>query len=109
MMTDNQLLIGLKVDLGIATDAFDERLLARLGQARAEIAAEGITLTDSVRDNELVVRYAGWLWARRVAVLPTGEASQPAWQSFGAGGGMPRMLRFALNNRLLAEKARGSS
>lgn len=108
-MSNEQLLIGLKVDLGIATDAYDERLLVRLAQAREEIAAEGITLTGSIGDDELVVMYAAWLWARRVAVLPTGEASQPAWQTFGAGGGMPRMLRFKLNNRLLAEKARGSS
>ena len=87
-MDDNLLLIGLKVDLGISTPAYDERLLARIAQARAEIAAMGATLTDTTRDRELVIMYAAWLWRDRLTNEP-----------------MPRMLRYALNNRVLSQKA----
>ena len=47
-------------------------------------------LEDTEADRDLVVMYAGWLWRSRT----TGE-------------GMPRMLRYALNNRLFSRKAAG--
>lgn len=83
------LLSGLKVDLGITTTAYDERLLVYMQTAQARITEEGITLTDSVDDGLLVQQYAAWLWHKR----DTGE-------------GMPRMLRYALNNRLFSRKMR---
>lgn len=79
----------LKIDLGITVTAYDERLEALLATARQMIAREGITLTDSAEDTQLVVAYAAWLWRRR-----------------DSGAGMPRMLRYLLNNRLFSEKAR---
>lgn len=79
----------LKIDLGITVSAYDERLEALLETARQMIAREGITLTDSEEDKQLVVTYAAWLWRRR-----------------DSGAGMPRMLRYLLNNRLFSEKAR---
>jgi len=79
----------LKIDLGITVTAYDERLEALLETARQMIAREGITLTDSAEDQQLVVAYAAWLWRRR-----------------DSGAGMPRMLRYLLNNRLFSEKAR---
>lgn len=79
----------LKIDLGITVSAYDERLEALLETARQMIAREGITLTDSAEDRQLVVSYAAWLWRRR-----------------DSGAGMPRMLRYLLNNRLFSEKAR---
>ena len=79
----------LKIDLGITVTAYDERLEALLETARQMIAREGITLTDSAEDTQLVVAYAAWLWRRR-----------------DCGAGMPRMLRYLLNNRLFSEKAR---
>lgn len=79
----------LKIDLGITVSAYDERLEALLETARQMIAREGITLTDSAEDQQLVVAYASWLWRRR-----------------DSGAGMPRMLRYLLNNRLFSEKAR---
>lgn len=85
------LLAGLKVDLGLTSDAFDGRLLSRLRSAIEWIQAEGVILTDSEGDQELVVMYAAWLWNSR----KTGE-------------GMPRMLRYALNNRVFGEKAGGA-
>ena len=86
-MDTTLLLAALKTDLGIKSDAFDSRLEARLQTAQARIQEEGITLEDTEADRDLVIMYAAWLWRCRV----TGE-------------GMPRMLRYALNNRLFAEK-----
>lgn len=83
------LLAALKNDLGITSTAFDDRLNSRIATAQERIAAEGATLTDSEGDQDLVVMYAAWLWRSRV----TGEK-------------MPDMLRYALNNRVLGEKAR---
>lgn len=83
------LLSGLKVDLGITTTAYDGRLTAYLTYAQAAIQEEGITLSSSSQDDQLTIMYAAWLWRRR----DTGE-------------GMPRMIRYALNNRLFSQKAR---
>ena len=83
------LLSGLKVDLGITTSVYDDRLVEYLRTAQARIAEEGIALTDSVEDSMLTSQYAAWLWRKR----DTGE-------------GMPRMLRLALNNRLFSRKMR---
>lgn len=83
------LLTALKIDLGITSTAFDDRLSSRIATAQERIAAEGATLTDSEGDQDLVVMYAAWLWRSRA----TGEK-------------MPDMLRYALNNRVLGEKAR---
>ena len=88
-MDTNAILAAVKVDLGTKTDAYDDRLRTRITSAIAWIQAEGATLTDTEPDRELVAMYAVWLWRSRL----TGE-------------GMPRMLRYALNNRVLGEKAR---
>lgn len=85
------LLPSLKVDLGITTDKFDDRLKAYLENAQREIQREGATIGDSVDDDQLVIMYAAWTWRRR----DTGE-------------GMPRMLRYALNNRVFSQKMGGS-
>lgn len=77
----------LKIDLGITTNAFNTRLTSYLEYASAEIAREGITLGDSIDDAQLVVMYAAWMWRRR-----------------DSGEGMPRMLRYALNNRVFSQK-----
>lgn len=82
------LLPSLKIDLGITATDYDERLTAYIQNAQTEIQREGITLDDSIGDNYLTIMYAAWTWRKRT----TGE-------------GMPRMLRYALNNRLFSEKA----
>lgn len=79
------LLPYLKIDLGITTTAYDNRLTAYLEYAQQEIQREGVTLNSG--DNQLVVMYAAWLWRRR-----------------DSGEGMPRMVRYALNNRIFSEK-----
>lgn len=88
-MTDTNMLEMLKIDLGISTTAYDSRLTQYINSAKEHIAIEGITLdTTSIKDCSLVVMYAGWLWRKRES-----------------GEGMPRMVRYALNNRLFSEKA----
>jgi hypothetical protein len=89
-MNNIEMLTALKVDLGITTNAYDSRLVEYLDSAQAAIRREGITLTSSTEDGNLVVSYAGWIWNRR----KTGE-------------GMPRMLRWQMNNRLFSEKLSG--
>lgn len=86
----------LKIDLGISTTAYDERLEQYLASAQAEIVREGIVFPDdlSAEDMQLVVMYAAWMWRRR-----DGETGK-----YGSGGSMPRMLRYILNNRLFAQK-----
>ena len=86
-MDDNTKLTALKVDLGITTTAYDDRLGQYLQAARAAIEIEGIQLTESVSDGNLVVMYAAHLWRKR----DTQE-------------GMPRMLRWMMNNRLFSQK-----
>ena len=82
-MNDNDLLKALKIDLQITSTGYDERLAQYLEGAKKEILREGYKLTDSIDDANLQVMYAAWMWRRR----DTGE-------------GMPRMIRWQLNNRL---------
>lgn len=83
-----ELLTALKIDLGITATVYDTRLTAYLEAAQAQMTREGITLQSSVDDDTLTIMYAAWMWRRR-----------------DSGEGMPRMLRYALNNRLFAQKA----
>ncbi len=83
----DELLSRLKIDLGISTDAYDSRLTQYMESAEQMIAREGITLAGSEEDDQIVVMYAAWMWRRR-----------------DSGEGMPRMLRYAMNNRLFSQK-----
>lgn len=85
------MLTMLKVDLGILTTTlYDTRLQQLLTAATSAITAEGVTDLDvnNALDQQLIVMYAAWLWRRRDSM-----------------DGMPRMLRLALNNRVLGLKA----
>ena len=82
------ILASLKVDLGIKTTAYDERLSQIIDASADMIETEGASLNYSdVQDVQLIVMYAAWLWRRR-----------------DSGDGMPRMLRWTLNNRILGAK-----
>lgn len=88
------LLTMLKTDLGIiSSTAYDARLQQIITAAIAAIKQEGATTLSSAKplDAQLIVMYAGWMWRRRDNME-----------------GMPRMVRWALNNRIMAEKAGGS-
>ena len=86
-MDQDTMLQALKVDLGITTTAYDVRLSQYLTSAREAIRIEGIDLSDTISDCNLIVMYAAWLWKKR----DTAE-------------GMPRMLRWMMNNRLFSQK-----
>lgn len=90
IMNETLLLAALRADLGVTSQAFSDRLSEKIHTAEARIAEAGITLENTTEDRDLVVMYAAWLWRSRVS-----------------GEGMPRMLRYALNNRLFSRKARG--
>ena len=87
-LSAEELLASLKVDLGIKSDAYDERLEDQIQAAIQEITAEGATLQATARDRNLILMYAEWRWRCRVTQEPMG-----------------RMLRLALNNRIFGEKA----
>lgn len=88
-MDMEQLLSGLKIDLGIRSQVYDERLRDRLQEAQERLRDEGITLEATTADRDLVIMYAAWLWRNRIDGAP-----------------MPRMLVIARNNRLFGQKAR---
>lgn len=83
------LLDMLKINLGIRSTAYDERLTQLLDASKAKIKEEGVRDLDenSPLDAQLITDYAEWLWRRR----DTKE-------------GMPRMVRYALNNRVFSGK-----
>lgn len=82
----------LKIDLGIIGTAYDPQLEQLLSVAQSFIAREGVALTESVEDAQLVIMYAAYLFRKRA----TDE-------------GMPRMLRWALNNRIFSGGGSGAT
>lgn len=86
-MAELDRLASLKIDLGIVTDAYDERLQQYLTTAETEIGREGATDDGTVDFANIVIMYAAWMWRRR-----------------DTGDGMPRMLRYALNNLVFSQK-----
>ena len=62
-------------------------LVFRDGKAAA--SSVGVQSRDDIEDMQLVAMYAGWLWRKR-----------------DTGDGMPRNLRWMLNNRIFSEKMR---
>ena len=87
-MSEQDILKILKIDLQISVSALDEYLLFLITSAKKFILKEGIALTNSQDDALLVEMYAAYLYRKR------NEQQNE----------MPRMLRWALNNRLFSEK-----
>lgn len=89
-MTDAVLLAMLKSNLEIipANTMQDIYLTQLIGAAKQMITREGITLTDTLEDGNLVVMYAAYLYRKRAEDT----------------NAMPRMLRYALNNRVFSAK-----
>lgn len=80
----------LQVDLGelYPNEQRAAYLTQAISAAQAFITREGVVLTDSIEDGQLVEMYAAYLVRKRATTEP-----------------MPRMLRWALNNRLFSQKA----
>ena len=87
-MTNAERVTVLKADLELLTNAKDSYLHHLLQVAEVRIQKEGIKLTDSVDDDDLRIMYAAYLYRKRAAEV----------------NAMPRMLRYALNNRLMQQK-----
>lgn len=83
----------LQVDLGelYPNEQRAAYLTQAISAAQAFITREGVALTDSIEDGQLVEMYAAYLVRKRTTTEP-----------------MPRMLRWALNNRLFSQKAQVS-
>lgn len=75
----------LKIDLGMIGDAYDPQLNQLIEAAKGFISREGVTLTESAEDVQLLLMYAAYLYRKRATNEP-----------------MPRMLRWALNNRIFS-------
>lgn len=92
-MTAAELLTMTKLNLEIpaANTLFDEYISNLIDAAKQMISREGIVLTESIEDDNLVVMYAAYLYRKRAEDTPQ----------------MPRMLRYALNNRLFSQKVGG--
>ncbi len=92
-MTQADLLTLLQADLNLLSpDATRLAQLEHLIQVSLQlISREGVTLQEpySAEDGQLVIMYASYLFRKRATDEP-----------------MPRMLRWALNNRIFSEKAR---
>lgn len=96
-MTEADLLPMLKLNLEVITDymdaeakaAKDAELLQYLRAAREYIEREGIDLEFTPGDNQILIMYASWLYGRR--------------KSDNTYGAMPRMLRWAINNRIFQQ------
>lgn len=87
---ENQIYSMLLIDLQRmnVTDATKSFLMNLITVAEVEIAREGIMLDLSEADDRQTIEmYAAYLYRKRVS-----------------GDGMPRMLRYRLNNRLLSER-----
>ena len=107
-MNNLEMLVMLKSNLEIATSVHDTYLGQLLEVGYKEIKIEGIKIDkvdapegasytytiDNIQDVNLIVMYAAYLYRKR--------ADENAPQ-------MPRMLRYALNNRLFSQKIRGES
>lgn len=94
MAEQSALLSLLKMQLIISSAAYDGLLAQKISAAKDMIAREGAVLPDAennytAEDNELVVGYAAYLYRK-------GKADDTVF---------PRWLRYALNNRVLHDRA----
>lgn len=90
-MNWDEMLAQMKIDLGIVSTAYDTRFRTLLRVAYDSIVREGIQLQPAMPEHaDLVVSYAAWLWRKR-----------------DSGDGLPRWLRWRMNNLLLEQKMSG--
>ena len=82
------ILASVKIDLGIASTAYDERLTQYINAGLGDMERQGADLsTETAETNQLLVAWTSWQWRTR----DTRE-------------GMPRALRFSLNNLIFSQK-----
>lgn len=93
-MNSERILALLQSDLGELFISEDRKtyLLQIINAATAMIEREGIVFESTAEDEQLVEMCAAYLVRKRAS-----------------NEGMPRMLRYALNNRLFSQKARAKN
>lgn len=128
-MTKNDILEMLKANLEIINSLKDKYLSQLIETAEKEIKREGVTFTTTtiestttttddegnetttttteisyeVDDANLIIMYAAWLYRKRV------DDSLSGYTSAISATGMPRMLRYTLNNRIFSQKMGATS
>ena len=118
-MTKDDILEMLKANLEIINSLKDKYLSQLIETAEKEIKREGVTFTTTevqtttttttteisyeVDDANLIVMYASWLYRKRV------DDSLSGYTSAISATGMPRMLRYTLNNRIFSQKMGATS
>ena len=94
-MTNAEMLELVKLDLGELNSDKDILIGETIEAAKEYIQIEGVTLDmDNAADADLVRMYAAYLFRKRASDKADGV---------GNVGQMPRMLRWALNNRVFKE------
>lgn len=94
-MVKEEKLALLKYNLQLTTNANDDLLNFFLDTADERIKREGIKDDESIEYTSCQLDYAAWLFRKRAAQQPD--------------TGMPRYLRWAMNNLLFSQKAGGTS
>lgn len=123
-MTSRDILKMLKANLEIINTLKDEYLGQLIDASIKEINREGIVFVTTkvpvqsetdpepkpeteddyeIDDANLIVMYAAYLYRNRV------NDSETGYKTAISATGMPRMLRYALNNRLFSQKMRTNS
>ena len=93
-MTNAEILTLLQVDLGemFPSESRTAYLPQCIGAAKEFITREGIALAETLEDAQLAEMYAAYLVRKRATTAP-----------------MPRMLRWALNNRIFSKGDGGNA
>lgn len=93
-MTDQEILGLLKSNLSILHTAQDDYLTFLITTSKTSLTEMGISLDlEDAEDINLVIMHSAYLFRKRAEDDPV----------------MPRMLKFAIHNRLFSEKARAES
>ena len=116
-MSIEDILIMLKANLEITNTIKDDYLRQLMSVSMTEIKREGIIFSETEQTDEeghtfvtypddeasLIVMYAAYLYRKRAT-----NEKQYDTAAFGMNG-MPRMLRYALNQKLMSQKMRALS
>lgn len=107
-MSKEDILEMLKISLEMpkATPERETLMTHLIDSAVGAIKKEGISLRNgeyTIEEAQLIMMYAQWLYQKRM-----GTSDQYEKATFGMNG-MPRMLRYSLNQMLLSQKMGGTS
>lgn len=108
-MTEQELLEMTKMNLQLITKQYDGYIRLLIKAAKDYIARKGINLDlTAIGDCNLVIMYAAYLYRARNYITPTADSTNNKYfaTTSNNAGDMPRMLKRAINNRLLSQKVK---